>query len=298
MRARRDRAHPGRGRTTPAAPPAPALVGAEGGTATVDVAAIPTTLNPHSAAGNTAATLLVSSAVWPQVFAVAPKVAPKLNTDLVQSAEVVSVDPQTVVYQIDPRGVVRRGAHLGRRLRLRLGHATRGSGGRRRHAGIGGLECRVPRHRQCQRLQRRQDGHRRVPHAVRRLAVAVRRPAPRARRPAGGVEPRVRPLRPGDLRVGRPVGTVVVDAGSRNGAREEPALVGPGHAPRPGRRPARGRPGGGRGRPGRGPGPGRRRPPATTPRSWRRSRPRRNRPARRRSGRPSCNWSSTCTMPR
>ena len=83
----------------------PALVGAEGGTATVDLAAMPVTLNPHTTAGDNAATLALSVAVWPQVFEVAPKVAPKLNTDLVQSAEVVSVDPETVVYQIDPRAV-------------------------------------------------------------------------------------------------------------------------------------------------------------------------------------------------
>jgi peptide/nickel transport system substrate-binding protein len=88
---------------TASTPRTPALVGAEGGTATVDVAAIPTTLNPHSAAGADAATKLAAVAVWPQVFTVAPKVAPRLNTDLVRSAEVVSVAPQTVIYQIDPR---------------------------------------------------------------------------------------------------------------------------------------------------------------------------------------------------
>jgi len=86
-----------------AATRAPALVGAMGGTATVDVTAVPVTLNPHTAAGDNPATLQAAAAVWPQVFEVAPRVAPKLNTDLVQSAEVVSVDPQTVVYQIDPR---------------------------------------------------------------------------------------------------------------------------------------------------------------------------------------------------
>jgi peptide/nickel transport system substrate-binding protein len=80
-------------------------VGAEGGTATVDVAAIPTTLNANTVAGDNAATQMVAAAVWPQVFEVAPKVAPTLNTALVTSAEVVSVDPQTVEYQIDPRAV-------------------------------------------------------------------------------------------------------------------------------------------------------------------------------------------------
>jgi glutathione transport system substrate-binding protein len=82
-----------------------ALVGAEGGTAEVDVSAVPTTLNPHTTAGDDAATLQAAAAVWPQVFSVGPKVAPHLNTDLVQSAEVVNLDPQTIVYQINPRAV-------------------------------------------------------------------------------------------------------------------------------------------------------------------------------------------------
>ncbi|HYA69277.1 MAG TPA: ABC transporter family substrate-binding protein [Acidimicrobiales bacterium] len=84
---------------------APALVGAEGGTATVDVDAIPTTLNANTVAGQNAVTEMVAAAVWPQVFEVDPKVTPTLNTAVVTSAEVVSVDPQTVVYQIDPCAV-------------------------------------------------------------------------------------------------------------------------------------------------------------------------------------------------
>ncbi|MHB8330486.1 MAG: hypothetical protein ACYDD6_12840, partial [Acidimicrobiales bacterium] len=69
------------------------------------VASVPTTLNDHTVAGDTAATRALASLIWAQVFQVAPGVNPRLDTTVVQSAEVVSVDPQTVVYQIDPRAV-------------------------------------------------------------------------------------------------------------------------------------------------------------------------------------------------
>jgi len=79
------------------------LVAEDGGTATVDVDAVPTTLNDHTVAGDNPATQAVCSLIWPQVFQVAPGQAPTLDTDVVQSAEVVSVNPQTVVYQVNPK---------------------------------------------------------------------------------------------------------------------------------------------------------------------------------------------------
>jgi peptide/nickel transport system substrate-binding protein len=82
---------------------APLLVAGRGGTATVALSAIPTTLNDHTVAGDTEATRLVASAVWAQVFQVGPSLIPQLDTNVVQSAEVVSVSPQTVVYQIAPK---------------------------------------------------------------------------------------------------------------------------------------------------------------------------------------------------
>jgi peptide/nickel transport system substrate-binding protein len=84
---------------------APLLVSGRGGTATVAMGSIPTTLNDHTVAGDTTATELVASAVWVQVFQISPGLKPKLDTNVVQSAEVVSVSPQTVVYQIDPKAV-------------------------------------------------------------------------------------------------------------------------------------------------------------------------------------------------
>lgn len=79
------------------------LVSVNGGTVTMDVESVPTTLNDHTVAGDDAATQAVSSLIWPQVFQVAPGVTSTLDTDVVQSAEVVSISPQTVVYQINPK---------------------------------------------------------------------------------------------------------------------------------------------------------------------------------------------------
>jgi peptide/nickel transport system substrate-binding protein len=79
------------------------LVRENGGTATVAVANVPTTLNDHTVAGDKPSTQALASLVWPQVFQVAPGVVPMLDTSVVESAEVVSVNPQTVVYQINPK---------------------------------------------------------------------------------------------------------------------------------------------------------------------------------------------------
>jgi len=63
------------------------------------------TLNDHTVAGDTESARLVASTVWVQVFQIGPTMKPELDTDVVESAEVVSVDPQTVVYQIAPKAV-------------------------------------------------------------------------------------------------------------------------------------------------------------------------------------------------
>ncbi|MGH9030341.1 MAG: ABC transporter family substrate-binding protein, partial [Acidimicrobiales bacterium] len=81
----------------------PMLVGAAGGTVTVALDQVPTTLNDHTVAGDTPNTRLIASAIWPQVFQVGPGQTPMPDTAVVQSAELVSVNPQTVVYTIDPR---------------------------------------------------------------------------------------------------------------------------------------------------------------------------------------------------
>lgn len=82
---------------------APLLVAGSGGTATVALDAVPTTLNDHTVMGDTQDTRLVASALWAQVFQIGPLLTPELDTNVVLSAEVVSLSPQTVVYQIAPR---------------------------------------------------------------------------------------------------------------------------------------------------------------------------------------------------
>jgi len=84
---------------------APALVPVEGGTVTVALDQVPETLNDHTVAGDTPAGRMLGSAIWAQVFRVGPGLTPQLDTNVVDSAEVVSLQPQTVVYQIDPRAV-------------------------------------------------------------------------------------------------------------------------------------------------------------------------------------------------
>jgi peptide/nickel transport system substrate-binding protein len=80
------------------------LVAGRGGTATVALGSIPLTLNDHTVAGDTEAARIVASTVWVQVFQVGPPdLTPQLDTAVVESAEVVSVNPQTVVYQIAPK---------------------------------------------------------------------------------------------------------------------------------------------------------------------------------------------------
>jgi len=84
--------------------PAP-LVTQNGGTVTVAVDQLPPTLNDHTVAGDTPVGRMLGSAIWAQVFRVDPGLTPALDTNVVDSAEVISLSPQTVVYQIDPRAV-------------------------------------------------------------------------------------------------------------------------------------------------------------------------------------------------
>lgn len=78
------------------------LVETVGGTAVMDVTSVPTNLNPHTVAGNTSETNAVATLLWPQTYLIAPGLSPQLDTELLTSAEVVSVSPQTVVYHINP----------------------------------------------------------------------------------------------------------------------------------------------------------------------------------------------------
>lgn len=76
---------------------------ATGGTLVVDVPSVPTNLNPHTVAGDNAVTRAVADLIWPQSYTVGPGLSPQLDGAMLSSVEVVSVDPQTVVYHIDSR---------------------------------------------------------------------------------------------------------------------------------------------------------------------------------------------------
>ncbi len=69
----------------------------------VAVPSLPTNFNPLTPAGDNAVTREVMAGVWPSAFLVNSDFAPTVNYALLSSAELVSVDPQTVVYRIDPK---------------------------------------------------------------------------------------------------------------------------------------------------------------------------------------------------
>ena len=107
---------------------APPLVPTPGGTVTVALDQVPTTLNDHTVAGDTEAGRMVASLVWAQVFRVGPGLAPQLDTNVVDSAEVISLSPQTVVYQIDPRAVWSDGVPISEADFLYAWDAQKGGG--------------------------------------------------------------------------------------------------------------------------------------------------------------------------
>ncbi|MFZ0664418.1 MAG: ABC transporter substrate-binding protein [Acidimicrobiales bacterium] len=98
-----------------AIPKGSALVALKSGTGTVTVVvpAVPSNLNPHTLEGDAASTRMISALTDPQVFEVNPSVTPVLDTDFVVSAEVVSVKPQTVLYQLNPKAVWSDGVTIG-----------------------------------------------------------------------------------------------------------------------------------------------------------------------------------------
>jgi peptide/nickel transport system substrate-binding protein len=90
-----------------------ALVAQSGANVTVAVPAVATSLNPHTVAGDSTATQMVTELTDPQVFRISPGLTPVLDTDFVLSAEVVSVNPQTVVYYLNPNAIWSDGVPIG-----------------------------------------------------------------------------------------------------------------------------------------------------------------------------------------
>lgn len=61
--------------------------------------------NVNTSADNEYVLQMVMNAVWPQVYFINSQLTPVLNTDLVTSATQTSTNPQTIVYQVNPKAV-------------------------------------------------------------------------------------------------------------------------------------------------------------------------------------------------
>jgi peptide/nickel transport system substrate-binding protein len=79
------------------------LVLQKGGTVTVAVPYLPSEFNPAAPSGNNPITEMVMQQVWPQFFVSSSAQTVQPNPGLLVSAEVVSVNPQTIVYVLNSR---------------------------------------------------------------------------------------------------------------------------------------------------------------------------------------------------
>lgn len=79
--------------------------GVRRGTLVVGVASLPTNLNVDAAGGDTPVGHMVAAQIWPQPFTVGLKGDLVPDSILLSSAEVVSLKPQTVLYQINPKAI-------------------------------------------------------------------------------------------------------------------------------------------------------------------------------------------------
>ncbi|MCU1491810.1 MAG: extracellular solute-binding protein family 5 [Acidimicrobiaceae bacterium] len=91
------------GSTTTTVPSGPIKL-KKGGTVVVAVPSLPTQFNPSTPAGSNAATAMVTAQIWPSPFVVGPNNAELPSVEL-DSAELVGVKPETVVYTINKAAV-------------------------------------------------------------------------------------------------------------------------------------------------------------------------------------------------
>jgi peptide/nickel transport system substrate-binding protein len=77
----------------------------KGGTLTYALEKTIDNWNTLTSTGNTFETAEVLDAIYPSAFIAQPDLAPVMNTDLLKSAKVTSTNPETVVYQINPKAV-------------------------------------------------------------------------------------------------------------------------------------------------------------------------------------------------
>lgn len=66
---------------------------------------LPTNFNPNTPAGNNYVTREVMARVWPSAFYLNSQYRPVLDSTFLDSAELVSTAPQTIVYQINPHAI-------------------------------------------------------------------------------------------------------------------------------------------------------------------------------------------------
>jgi len=77
----------------------------KGASVTILVPKLPTSLDPAVKAGETRSARMVEQLVLPSVFRADRALQPRLDEDSVISAELVRLDPQTIVYTLNPKAV-------------------------------------------------------------------------------------------------------------------------------------------------------------------------------------------------
>lgn len=87
-------------------------VAVPGGTVTLGIDQEPTGCNPNSPQGNTWADNFILNAVLPSAYVIGADGVPTLNTNLLSSAYLVSLSPETVVYTLNPQAVWSDGAPI------------------------------------------------------------------------------------------------------------------------------------------------------------------------------------------
>jgi len=91
--------------TTTTTAPAITYVGVAGRSVSFGMTQSPSGCNPHTTAGNTPATQLVLNAILPSAYMVGAQGLAEGNANLIQQAEVVSTNPQKIIYTLNPKAV-------------------------------------------------------------------------------------------------------------------------------------------------------------------------------------------------
>ncbi len=96
---------------------------------TVLVDSVPMTLDGHLQVGGNYASKMIYSLIWPSPFVVMPGNVPQLDTLVVSSAVVTRLDPETVVYTINPSAVWSNGQPITAEDFIQLWHSVIRSSG-------------------------------------------------------------------------------------------------------------------------------------------------------------------------